>query len=44
LLSTIRITFGPENTIADAEAILAALKLALRKGCSGAHGKEDVDN
>ena len=29
--STIRITFGPENTSADVDAVLAALKFALRK-------------
>ena len=29
--STIRITFGPENTVADVDAVLAALKFALRK-------------
>ena len=29
--STIRITFGPENTVADVDAVLAALKFALKK-------------
>ena len=29
--STIRITFGPENTVADVDAVLAAIKFALRK-------------
>ena len=29
--STIRITFGPENTAADVDAVLAALKFALKK-------------
>ena len=30
--STIRITFGPENTVADVDALLAALKRILRAG------------
>ncbi len=29
--STIRITFGSENTVADVDVVLAALKFALRK-------------